>query len=556
MSTNNTVTVYTAKKIHTMDPGRPTVEAIAVLDGRVLSTGTIESMQPWLSRYDVTIDDTFKDRIIMPGFIEAHSHCWMSAGFMALHFIGPIKWPGRFGIQEPINDVEGILATLRKLDKEETDPTKPIVAWGYDEAKQGGTLDRDILDQISTTRPIYLLAWAPHYIYTNSAGLKLSNVPTDSDNPHIQKYADGRLKGILNEADGVQMAMAPVLDQVLAGGGIDGLNFMSSIANRAGITTIADLLYGTLDEKQELHDHVAATNDMNFPVRMRLTPHGASMTKLHGVEGAIEEIKRLQSLESDKFFIRGVKFFSDGSYPLQGSLVGFPGYLDGSQGEQGDNDLVNLMLPYWQAGMQLHCHANGDLATDITLNTLDALQKAQPRFDHRFSIEHYSMTTPMQARRLKALGGVASVNSYFIHHRSLLHRTHAYGPDRAETVARLGSLEREGVVFAMHSDYPQVVVPMQPLSAVSGAVTRIAEDGETVIAPHEAIGVDRALRAVTIDAAYVLGMEDKIGSLEQGKFADFTVLDEDPYEVDPKHIENINVWGTVMGGTPFKAKEV
>jgi len=133
--------------------------------------------------------------------------------------------------------------------------------------------------------------------------------------------------------------------------------------------------------------------------------------------------------------------------------------------------------------------------------------------------------------------------------------THAYGPDRAETVGRLGSLEREGVHFCFHSDYPQVVVPMLPLSAVTGAVTRIAEDGKTVIAPDEAIGVERALRAITIDAAYILGMEDKIGSLEQGKFADFTILEEDPFEVEPEHIEDIKIWGTVLGGKPFEATE-
>ncbi|MGE5267715.1 MAG: amidohydrolase family protein, partial [Deltaproteobacteria bacterium] len=226
----------------------------------------------------------------------------------------------------------------------------------------------------------------------------------------------------------------------------------------------------------------------------------------------------------------------------------------GDNGQQGDGDLAKLMRPFWTAGFQLHCHANGDQAVDITLNALADLQKECPRFDHRFSIEHYSMSTPMPARRLKALGGVASVNAYFIHYRSLLHRTHSYGPDRAETVARLGTLEREGVTFAIHSDYPQVVVPMLPLSGVTGAVTRVAEDGKTVIAPDEAIGVERALRAITIDAAYIFGMEDKVGSLEQGKFADFTILEKDPFEVDPTEIEHIKVWGTALGGKPFEAK--
>jgi predicted amidohydrolase YtcJ len=141
------VTVFTAKKVFTMDPGRPQVEAVAVLDGKILSTGTLESMKPWLSRYDVTVDDTFKDKVILPGFIEPHTHFWMSAGFMAMQFIGPIEFPGPSGMNPPLHSADEVIARLRQLHKEEKDPTKPIIAWGFDPANQGGALDRKTLDE-------------------------------------------------------------------------------------------------------------------------------------------------------------------------------------------------------------------------------------------------------------------------------------------------------------------------------------------------------------------------------------------------------------------------
>ena len=208
------------------------------------------------------------------------------------------------------------------------------------------------------------------------------------------------------------------------------------------------------------------------------------------------------------------------------------------------------MYPFWEAGVQIHSHANGDATVDMTLDALAELQRRRPRFDHRFTIEHYCLSNPAQAKRLAALGGLASVNIYFVHYRAQLHADHGFGPDRSEATARLGSLERAGVTFALHSDYNLVVTPLAPLTAVWCAVNRIGADGETVLAPGERISVDHALRAITIDAAHILRRDDRLGSIEAGKLADFAVLDDDPYAVDPTELNRVGVVDTVLGGEP------
>ncbi|MCL1065367.1 amidohydrolase [Shewanella olleyana] len=550
------ITVFTAKQIYTMDPGRPEATAVAVLDGKVLSTGSIESMQPWLSRYDYTINDTLKDKVITPGFIEPHSHMWMSAGFMSATYIGPLDWPGRDGMQKASPTHADVIETLKQTHANETDKTKPLIAWGFDPANHGGGLNREELDAISTERPIYVIGFAPHFVYLNSPAIKATGVTSDTKIHGVYKNSDGTLSGVFNENLAVQAALGPVFKDIMAMGGVGGLQFMANIANKAGVTTVAEMLYGAFDFDAEWNDTLTATNNPDFPIRIQLIADGQTMSHKFK-DKSLATYADFLPRNTDKAYVKGIKFFTDGSLPLMSSKVNYPGYLDGKNGSENAipwADLTKTMAPYWNKGIQIHIHANGDMALDQALDSLEELQHAKPRFDHRYTIEHFSISNSMQPRRIKALGALVSGNPYFTSYRSLLHSEHAYGPDRSEAFGRYGSLAREGVIFALHSDYPQVVVPMLPLTAVWTVVNRIAEDGKTVVAPGEAISVERAMRAITIDAAYTLGVEDKIGSLEPGKHADFTVLESDPYKVSPNKIKDVPVWGTVMGGNIFEAK--
>ena len=544
------ITVYVARRVRTMDPGRPVAEAVAVMDGKVVSTGTLESMRPWLSRHEHVIDETLKDKVILPGLIDPHTHFSMSAGYLALHYIGPIESPGPQGMNPALLTHEQVMAKLRSAHQAEKDPAKPLIAWGLDPAIQGGHLHLDELDTISPDRPMWVISYAPHFVYVNSAALRLSGIQPDTKIHGVQRYPDGRLSGVFVEIEATRTVLGGMRAEIQKGGGVEGLRRMGDTARRAGVTATAELVFGFSDFELEWQMHDEAVNDPAFPLRMGVIPLENPLYKTHG-DKAAEFLLKMNERNTDKLFFHGIKFLSDGSFPAMSLRLNFPGYLDGSNGLRNDvpwDDLPARMMQFWKAGIQVHCHANGDEAIDASLNALARLQQMHPRFDHRFTIEHYCISNPMQARRLKSLGGVASVNNYFAHYRSQLHSDQGYGPDRSEAVARLGSLEREGVIFALHSDFSLVVVPMHPLTAAWVAVNRIAADGKTVVAPGERIGVERAMRAVTIDAAYVLGLEDKIGSLEPGKFADFAILEEDPFEVDPIRLKDIKVWGTALSG--------
>jgi hypothetical protein len=408
-----------------------------------------------------------------------------------------------------------------------------------------------MLDAISTEVPIWVIAYAPHIIYTNTPMIKLIGVDEDTRLHGLGRYPDGRLNGWFIETEATAVASRPVRNEVYSQGfGLQALKLQGQVAVRSGVTTTADMIYGLTSFADEWQDHARAMEEGALPLRMLLVPFEGRVRKEHGddIPGFYADMAKKAS---ERLAVHGVKYVNDGSYPSMTLRLNFPGYLDGEIGLTGEvpwQDMVERMLPFWQAGIQIHSHANGDETIDMTLNTLNALQNLAPRFDHRFTIEHYCISTPAQARRLAALGGLASVNPFFVHYRSNIHTDQGFGPDRTESTARLGSLVRAGATFALHSDYNLVVAPMHPLTAAWIAVNRLAADGETVMAPGECISVDQALRAITVDAAFVLNRDDRLGSIEVGKYADFTILDDDPYEVDPRHLKDIGIRGTVLGG--------
>ena len=548
------ITVYPAARIHTMDPGRPHADAVAVADGRIVSVGSINSMQPWLRRNPYEIDDRYAGKVILPGFIDPHTHLRLSGTYMGLHYVGPIDSASPTGLRKGLPNRDAVLHQLRALAAEHGDPSEPLTAWGYDPASQDGHLDRDMLDSISDSVPLWVCAYAPHIVYANSPMLELIGVDDDSIGHGLGRYPDGRLNGWFVETEATARANRPVAASIFGPGtGRAAIDRMGAVARAAGVTTTADLVWGMADGfEPEWDDHAAAIAEGTFPLRIYMVPFEPKLVRSYGSE-MLDFLAQKRAEGDDRLNTHGVKYVNDGSYPSMTLVMNSPGYLDEDTAHTGEvpwEDMVERMRPFWQAGVQIHSHANGDRTVDMTLDTLAALQAENPRFDHRFTIEHYCISTPAQAKRLAALGGLASVNIYFVHFRAQLHADHGFGPDRSEATARLGSLERAGATFALHSDFNLVVTPLSPLLAAWCAVNRVGADGETVLAPGERISVDRALRAITIDAAHVLARDDRLGSIEAGKLADFTVLDDDPYEVDPMALRDISVHDTVLGGEP------
>mmetsp|Transcript_38527 Transcript_38527/g.62372 ORF Transcript_38527/g.62372 Transcript_38527/m.62372 type:complete len:358 (-) Transcript_38527:71-1144(-) len=250
----------------------------------------------------------------------------------------------------------------------------------------------------------------------------------------------------------------------------------------------------------------------------------------------------------------GVKFMMDDSFLGLDMQMNSPGYIDGHRGVWNSKpgyETFSKMLPYWKAGFRIHVHTNGTASQDALAKILTELQATHARFDHRFCFEHYGMSSESLTRKLKALGASASVNPFYHFHRADINEKHI-GIDRAHTASRLKTLVDIGVPCALHTDTP--VAPPRPLEEMWIAVNRFSSSG-ICRSPEERITPYQAMRMKTVDAAYVLGMDDVIGSIESGKFADFTVLYENPLQVGPERIKDIQIWGTVSGGVKYPRDE-
>ena len=542
------ITVFTARKIVTMVPSQPEATAVAVQDGKIVEVGSLETMRPWLEARPHEIDNRFKDHVLMPGFIDPHLHPSMAAILLPCHFITAMEWRLPDRTSPPVVTHEDYLKRLSGIEAGIANSDEVLVTWGFHRVWHGN-VDREALNGISETRPIFVWQRSFHEIIANDAAIAWLNVNRGELERHPQiDLETGRFF-----ETGMSIASQAMNTVLLEPGRFKyGLELVKQAVHFGGHTTIGDLAYPLIDDEQEWSQLAESLEGDDIPFRMRITPRGS----LRGtsVDDAREDMERIRKFElrgiHRLFFGNSVKLFTDGGFFAELMQMQDPGFIDGHHGEwMMEPEAFEIYArAFWMEGKQIHVHCTGDLGVELALDVLERLQAEKPRFNHRFTIEHFGVSNLEQVRRLRDLGAIVSANVYYLHELGEAYWLNSLGHERASQMARIGSLEREGITFALHSDF--TMAPALPLNSVWVAVNRIAESG-AVLGPLERASLDAAMRAITIDAAYVLGMEDKVGSIRAGKMADFVVLERSPWEVAPEHLRDIPIWGTVFEGRPF-----
>ena len=539
--------VYTAKLIRTMEPALPEATAVAVEDGKVLAVGSLDSLSPLIAKRGARIDRQFDDKVMTPGFIDPHVHPTLPAVLTQFPFLAPDDWYLPTGDFPGATTPEGYRSALQNLVAQHDDASVPFVAFGYHPLWHGEVWRDDLNNWFGDT-PVMIWHRSFHELIGNDAAWELLGVTKEDADaiPHGASWERGHFYELGLRAVFPRMGFLFEPARYMKG----MRNFLSMM-HESGVTTAADMGTGIFGNPVgEIQTIKAAVASDPVGVRVLLTPIITDfITRQKSAEQALAEVREWQTMNDDQVTVGNhFKLMIDGAIFSGLSQMGSPGYLDGHTGVWMVDvpTLETFAKTFWDAGFQIHAHSNGDAATARFIDLLDYLLRESPRADHRMTLEHFAYSTEDQNRKLAALGAAVSANPYYHYILSEMYSGDWLGPDRGPQMVRLGSLESKGVPVGLHSDSP--MAPLSPLTLMWTAVARENISGEKT-GQGEVMSRYGALKAITIDAAWILGLEDSIGSIRAGKAADFTVLAADPLTVPLEQLRSIGVIGTVYAGT-------
>jgi predicted amidohydrolase YtcJ len=520
--------------ILTVDDARPTAEALAVADGRIVAVGDRADVAALIGPGTQTIDvGKLGGGCVMPGFIEAHGHPLMEA----------------IALSDRIVDIRPVTlgtadAVVQAIHRE-TANRGPQGAYlnGWDALLQPGLPDPTLawLDDIAPDGPLVIIHNSGHKAFFNSRAAALNGLTRDTEDPKGARYgrdANGELDGTAEEIG----AVFPLLSGAIQACDYpDMLRAECARLNRAGLTTCSEMAFDP--NFRPLVEQVRS----DLTVRLRTYEISNARMSTDATPGEGDDMLRQV----------GIKIWVDGSPWIGNIALSFP-YLDtpatraigippGSCGcaNYTREQLTEIVAAYFPKGWPIACHVQGDAGVDVILDIYEEALRQQPRPDHRLRLEHVGAIRQDQLQRAADLGVTCSIFVDQIHYWGDVIVDGLFGPERGSRWMPAGSAVATGMRISLHNDPP--VTPEEPLRNISVAVTRIAPSGR-VLGPEERLTVEQAIRAQTIDAAWQLFSDDIIGSLEVGKYADLVVLSADPRSVPPEQIADLQVRATYLAG--------
>src|SRR5688572_12993432 len=539
-------TIYAAARVLTMDAERPYATHVAVQGDRIVGVGDLDALAA-LGPH--AVDERFADKVLMPGFVEAHCHL-TEGTYWRYPYVGYFDRADPHGrVWAGCRSIASVLDRLSELDRQQPGAS-PLSAWGLDSIHYADRPPaRAELDVVSATRPIGVLHASGHTLSVNSRALELAGLfRTGIDHGGVPLDAEGLPTGELRGPDVMTIVGGHVgFDRTRLACDEAGLRAFAKACVRAGVTTATDMASLLPDEAVDLMLRV--TGEAGFPVRI------ACARRLQGIapDALAERALALRDRSTDRLRLGMIKVVVDGSIQGFTARIAPPGYHNGAPNGLwyvAPEALTETFAAALDRGLQVHTHANGDEAIALVMGCFQRAATRRSTGDHRFTVQHAQLATAAHFAKMNELGLCANLFANHTYHWGEEHVAATVGPQRAARMNGCATALAQGVRFAIHSDAP--VTPLRPLFTAWCAANRQTAHGR-LLGAEERIAVLDALHAITLGAAVTLKLDDEIGSIARGKRADFVVLDDDPLARDASTLRDVHVWGTVQGGRVFSA---
>jgi hypothetical protein len=525
-------------KVWTENPNQPEAEAIAVSGHRILAVGTTDEISKLAGPRTQVLD--LEGRRVVPGFNDAHVHFF---------------WGGQGLTSVQLRDVTSREQFTQRIAgyARTRAAGEWIVDGNWDEQKWSPVVlpAHDWIDAVTPDNPVWVNRSDGHMMLANALAMKLAGITRatpDVPGGVIGRDKDGNPNGIFKDAakDLIERVIPPPSDAQVD----EALLAAQKYALDNGVTSVQDMGF--------TGSHAATMQALVVRGYQRLMAAGKWKVRVSARfpldhYRLLTDLGLMANFGSDTLVVGSVKAFADGSLG-SGTAWFFQAYTDapGNSGLPTDqlahpDELFAEMKAADRAGLHIAVHAIGDRANKTILDLYQRLEDENGPADRRLRIEHAQHLRPEDISRFAQLHVVASVQPYHCIDDGRWAETRI-GHQRAMTTYAFRSLLDAGTVLAFGSDW--FVAPIDPLAGIYAATTRRTLDGKNPNGwiPEQKISVKQAVHAYTVGSAYAESQDDIKGSLAPGKLADFTVLSDDIFHVDPVQIEQVKPVITVLGG--------
>ena len=553
-------TIYVARAFLTMNPGQPKAEAVAVRDGRFIAVGTLREVQAAAGN-ETKIDKTFEGKVVTAGFVEQHVHPVLAALTMATKVISIEDWDTIDGFSAAVRDPEGYANRLKaalESHRESADRAQPFISWGYHHYMHGDSMSRTLLNELAPDFPVIIWHRSCHEFFFNDAALKLAGIDKayfDAMSKSAQEQTNWERGHFFEQGALVILGnIAPILaskEQF-----VKGLQYTKEYYHRNGITVCCEPGGFLSKPIQDLINSVYSDDATPFNHYFMADGKTLAAENLNQPDDLITASAKVLTWGSGRtaYLPKQVKLLTDGAIFSQLMMMK-DGYTDGHRGAWiMDPPVFGFAFQtYWDAGYQIHVHNNGDAGLDVLVGELEKAMLRKPRKDHRTVLVHFGFARSEQVDKWIKLGGIVSSNPYYVTALAGRYGKMGMTEEWAQNMVPHGDVLKHGGSLSFHSDMP--MAPAKPLQLMWAGVNRLTYEGE-VAGPQHKVPVDVALKAITIDSAYSIQLEAEVGSIEVGKKANLTVLEQSPYEVPSDKLKDIQVWGTMLEGRVQPASAV